>query len=189
MILLIRHRRYTLAVFCVVVGKKRAIVHCNTIRYGCIHFDMPFKCIDHHEKAHPSGWLLIWAKLLEPVDSVHIKDKLRKQSIKKISCYNRSSLGWSASSLGVEIVPDETQWVGIDAEIVQGESPKKTRSIPLPVGILLGPVRSSIVSRVGWYTFRSRAKPICGDYSVSHLVSILLSPRKRHRSTLNAKEK
>jgi hypothetical protein len=56
---------------------------------------------------------------------------------------------------------------------------RKTKSIPLLPSLILslGPVRARSIASTSCCTFRSRAQPIFGDYSVSHPVSILFSSR------------
>jgi hypothetical protein len=81
---------------------------------------------------------------------------------------------------GVEIKQDETAASRISrVETGQGESPKEKKSIPLLSSLIipLRPVRTRCISRASCCTFRGRAQPIFGDYSVSHPVSILFSSR------------
>jgi hypothetical protein len=56
---------------------------------------------------------------------------------------------------------------------------QQNKSIPLLTRLILpfGPVSSRGISRASCCTFRSRAQPIFGDYSVSHPVSNLFSSR------------
>lgn len=66
---------------------------------------------------------------------------------------------------------------------------RKNKSIPLLTRLILslGPVRSRGISSTSCCTFGGRAQPICGDYSVSHPVSNLFSPRPASSKHTNAK--